>query len=264
VFPIQVWSTLVAGDRWTGPHGPAGRGLLWWSSGLVDRGSGRTEGQRPGGDPVGLWSMGLAGLRGTGLAEIMQACWKQAWWGWGARPQQRSYAPFECGPGKPEGCMPIRDRVGLWTACLVGEEFGPGRNHASLWIASLAGLRGGGPTEIMCVCGAWTWQGWGLGSGGLEIPWHTEQQLHRPIGRAWQAAPAVLLVNPGMEKPSTSYGFRVLKFQLSLVLYLRQAFSRVSAKSLIHGARAVCSCIPVAILDPLNHFFRVEIICYVS
>jgi hypothetical protein len=39
-------------------------------------------------------------------------------------------------------------------------------------------------------------------------------------GRAWHAASAILLVYPGLEKLSTSEGFKVLMFQLSLVLYL--------------------------------------------
>jgi hypothetical protein len=36
-------------------------------------------------------------------------------------------------------------------------------------------------------------------------------------GGAWHAAPAALSASHGVEKPSTSYGFRVLMFQLSLV-----------------------------------------------
>jgi hypothetical protein len=40
----------------------------------------------PWGDLAGLWSMGLAGLRGVGPAEIMQACESWAWSFWGLRP----------------------------------------------------------------------------------------------------------------------------------------------------------------------------------
>jgi hypothetical protein len=58
-------------------------------------------------------------------------------------------------------------------------------------------------------------------AGVLEIPWLVEQWLHRPTG--WGlAALAVLLVYHIMEKSSTSWGFGVLMFQLSLVLYLSQ------------------------------------------
>jgi hypothetical protein len=50
----------------------------------------------------------------------------------------------------------------------------------------------------------------------------------------------ILAVYCGVEKPSTSWGFRVPKFQPSLMLCLAKGVSRVSARSLIHRAHAVC------------------------
>jgi uncharacterized protein YceK len=92
-----------------------------------------------------------------------------------------------------------------------------------------------------------------VGAGGAVIPCLWSRASTGLWGGAWNASSAVLLVNHDVEKPSTSYGFRVLKFQLSLVLYLSQCVSNISAKSLVHGAHVVCGCVLVTILDlPLS------------
>jgi hypothetical protein len=58
-------------------------------------------------------------------------------------------------------------------------------------------------------------------------------------GGAWHAGPAILLVYCGVEKPSRSSGFRVLMFQLSVVLYLSQGclqhLSKVPGSRSSHG-----------------------------
>jgi hypothetical protein len=89
---------------------------------------------------------------------------------------------------------------------------------------------GHGPdaVEIVNACGSLAWQALGPRScrdcGGLKggslgdrgpgraqkqaqgsrIPWASKWQLCRPMGRGWHAVSAVLLVNHGSEKPSTS------------------------------------------------------------
>jgi hypothetical protein len=68
-------------------------------------------------------------------------------------------------------------------------------------------------------------------------------------GRAFCAALAILLVYGGMERSSMSWGFRVLMFQISLVLNLCQAVSSFLSKSLDHGGQKVCGYVPITILD---------------
>jgi hypothetical protein len=58
-----------------------------------------------------------------------------------------------------------------------------------------------------------------------------EQRFCRPTGWGF-GLPAVLLLDGGMEKPSTISGFRMLCFWLFLVLYLSQGVSSFSAGSL--------------------------------
>jgi hypothetical protein len=49
-------------------------------------------------------------------------------------------------------------------------------------------------------------------------------------GGAWCAAPAILLVYGGVERPPRSEEFRVLMFQLSLVFFLIQASVQLLVK----------------------------------
>jgi hypothetical protein len=91
----------------------------------------------------------------------------------------------------------------------------------------LAGLVGGGLVSWQVA----TWQDW----GGLK---------------GWQASGGlpVLSVYCDVEKPSTNWGFRVPKFELSLVLYFSQACLQCLSK--VPDSRSSCS----LCLCPSHHF----------
>jgi hypothetical protein len=73
----------VAGDRWLGSHGPAGRGLsLMWSSGPLECVPGVHEGCRFGG------------------VEIVCVCGSLAWQDLGAWSQQKSCGPVQVRPSE--------------------------------------------------------------------------------------------------------------------------------------------------------------------
>jgi hypothetical protein len=109
---------------------------------------------------------------------------------------------------------------------VLGARFGG--DFAGLWGGSLGEQDTGGAEE----------QGQesrfhGLQSSGSVDLW----------GGAWCVALAVLFLNRGVEKPSMSYGFRVLIFQFSLVLY----FSQVCLQGLSKVPGSWNSCGPVAV-----------------
>jgi hypothetical protein len=63
--------------------------------------------------------------------------------------------------------------------------------------------------------------------------------------------PAVLLLDPGMVKPSMISVFRVLCFWLSLELYLSQACLQLLCRISGSEAHEVCGSVSIAILDLL-------------
>jgi hypothetical protein len=81
---------------------------------------------------------------------------------------------------------------------------------------------------------------------GVLVGW--QAAASRPVGQAGCGLP-VLSVYGNVEKPSMAQGFRVPKFQLSLVLYLSHGCLQHLRRSFIPGAHAVCICVPVTILD---------------
>jgi hypothetical protein len=97
-----------------------------------------------------------------------------------------SSGPVDLGPDRPEGCSPSRD-------------------HASLWDGSLG--------KVWQACGVWAW---------LELRSRLEEWLCGPIVWGLACSACCVLVNRGVEKPSLSWGLRVPKFWLSLVLYFSQ------------------------------------------
>jgi hypothetical protein len=110
-----------------------------------------------------------------------------------------------------------------------------------------SGTRGVG-ILVGCSSSSPTWS-WGLaGPEGQGSQW-SEHRLH-----GWGLSGlAVLLVDCGVEKPSMIYGFKVPYFWLSLCFTSAKHISSVLAGSLIHGTHAVCGCVPITILDLLQH-----------
>jgi hypothetical protein len=91
-------------------------------------------------------------------------------------------------------------------------------------------------------------QSWDPAQPKEREPGRAKQQLHRPMG--WGLGRmAVFLVGCHLEKPSTIYGFRVHTFSSPWCFTSAKCISSISAKSVVHGARAVCNSVPVAILD---------------
>jgi hypothetical protein len=62
--------------------------------------------------------------------------------------------------------------------------------------------------------------------------------------------PVVLLLDHGVEKPSTILGFRVQYLQLSLGALPQPNMSPAFQQSLVYGAHELCSSVQVDILDP--------------
>jgi hypothetical protein len=128
--------------------------------------------------------------------------------------------------------MPVDHQLGRpWGADSRTEIICAGLRGMAQWSGVHAGLcrpEGQGPAEIVHACVLPACQalvarsggdcvsvrggslgGCGLGGAeeraqGSEIPLPADQHLHGHMGRAWHAAPAVLLVNHGVEKPSIS------------------------------------------------------------
>jgi hypothetical protein len=145
------------------------------------------------------------------------------------------------------------------------------RDGVCVCIAGLAGLRAAGqqsgdlaglcrperhsPVEIVQVWGVRVWGIMalaGLRSGSKDLRSHALQSNGSVglWGRAWCAAPAILLVYCGLEKPSIELGGSECWCYSFLWCFTSAKYvSSLSAKSLVHGAQEVCGCVPVAILD---------------
>jgi hypothetical protein len=137
--------------------------------------------------------------------------------------------PLECGPGVAGGVEIMR------VDCrLVG--------FRGMVPARLCRPEGCGLVVIVNACGPPDWQALGALSGGdcaglrggslgksgpgraeeqdqgSQISWPAEPRLSGPMRQGL----AIVLLFCGLGKPSISLGFRMLMFQLSLMLYLRQ------------------------------------------
>jgi hypothetical protein len=98
-------------------------------------------------------------------------------------------------------------RAGIVQAC-AGQRAWPSGEHECLWISRLAGLKGlFGGDHVGLRGGVWgstALVGLRSRAGRSEVPQHAEQWVHGLWGGAWHAAPAILLVYGGVEKPSRS------------------------------------------------------------
>jgi hypothetical protein len=103
----------------------------------------------------------------------------------------------------------------------------------------------------MGSCGAGAW--WALGAGN---PAERSGGSKVYGAGAWQAGCSFSKLWRGEDFHELEFQNAEVSAQVNLCFTSAKCVCRISARSLIHGAHTVCSCVPVAILDPLfSEFF---------
>jgi hypothetical protein len=160
---------------------------------------------------VCLWIAGLAGFRGMVPVEIVQAC-----------AGMKGMAWRRC------ECLSIASLAGLrvaaWQRSCGSEGWGFGRMWS--WWGWEVGLRIGDPMACRAVA-PWAY---GVGLGMLHLLVFQYIMARRSLPRA--------------------RGSECWCFSSPLCFTSAKGVSSLSAKSLVHRAQEVCSCVPVAISDP--------------